>query len=322
MKILYFTDSHIRGNAPKSRLDDYFETCLKKHQEILDLARDHHVDAILHGGDLFDRPDVSIAVVSAFSKLLMDSPCPFYIVSGNHDIYGHNPETINRTMLGLLNNIGLVHLMNDESILLEGDCKVKIHGTPYRYGMDQEENRSRYILKEKGEEDYLVHVIHGFLMDKPIHESIAHTLVTDIQETSADVTLTGHYHTGFKTQEIDGKYFINPGSIVRIANNLSEIKRRPKVILLEFGENIQVQEIYLKSALPGEEVLDRSEIEQHQFKKAKLYEFQELIDASANFAKSDVFELIGEISAMGKVDDAIKKEAIRRLAQVQEEEDL
>lgn len=60
------------------------------------------VDYILHGGDLFDRPDIAISVVSTFAKIFKEAPAPIYIVSGNHDIYGHNPDTLNRTVMGLL----------------------------------------------------------------------------------------------------------------------------------------------------------------------------------------------------------------------------
>lgn len=320
MKFLYLTDSHLRATSPKSRLDNFFESSLLKHKEVFDLANKYEVDAVLHGGDLFDRPDVSIAVVSEFSKLLMDLKAPFYIVSGNHDIYGHNPETIPRTMLGLLNSIGLVHLIKDKPVVIEKDKKVKIYGTPYIYGMDRDDHKDAYIVQNRSDEDYILHIIHGFLIDKPINEVISHTLISDIVETKADITLAGHYHTGFKTQCIQGKYFINPGAIVRISNNLVEMKRRPKVVLINLEDGIQLEEIYLKSAKPGPEVLDRSEIEQHQFKKAKLHEFQELIEATTDFSKTDVFELIDEISSTNEISQEIREEALKRVSQVQESE--
>ncbi len=320
MKFIYFTDSHLRATSPKSRLDNFFESSLEKHKEVFDLANKYQVDAVLHGGDLFDRPDVSISVVSQFSKLLMNLLAPFYIISGNHDIYGHNPDTVQRTMLGLLNSIGLIHLLNEGPLIMDKDKKVKIYGTPYIYGMDREENRQRYIIKDRGDEDYVLHLIHGFLVDEPINEAIPHTLVSDIVETKADVVLTGHYHTGFKTQHINGKYFINPGAIARISNNLVEINRKPKIILITLEDEIHIEEIYLKSAKPGNEILDRTEIEQHRFKKAKLHEFQELIEATTDFSKTDVFELIEEIASTEKINQDVRSEALERVSQVQEAE--
>ena len=45
---------------------------------------------------------------------------------------------------------------------------------------------------------------------------MAYTLIDEILETEADVTLSGHYHAGFDTKCIDKKYFINPGSLVEL----------------------------------------------------------------------------------------------------------
>lgn len=321
MKLLYFTDTHIRGSAPKSRKDNFLETVLRKTEEVFQIAEKKDVDFILHGGDLFDRPDVSIAVVGEFAKVLRDMPRPMYIVSGNHDIFGHNPQTLPRTMLGFLNNLGFLHLLNDRTTILEkGDTRVQVTCAPYRYDMDRDPENAPYIVKEVDKScDFAIHICHGFLVDKPVHPEIPHTLIGDITDTKADITLAGHLHHGFKTQKIDGKYFINPGALVRISNSLVEMKRMPKVIYIELekGRDILIEEIYLKSARPAEEVLDRSEIEQHQFKKSKLHEFKEIIDSRGDFNKTDVFALLEEISKHENVPEKVKEEAFNRITQVQ-----
>ncbi|MDO5713482.1 MAG: metallophosphoesterase [Tissierellia bacterium] len=321
MKFLYFTDSHIRGTAPKSRKDDFFQTVLNKTREIFRIAKERDVDYMLHGGDLFDRPDISIAVVGEFAKVLMEMPCPLYIVSGNHDIYGHNPKTLSRTMLGFLSNLGFLELLNDKTtILSKGDTKVQITCAPYQFDMDKDPENKPYIVKSVDEScDFAIHICHGFLIDQPMHHGIPHTLISDIIDTKADITLSGHLHHGFKTQYINGKYFINPGAIVRISNSLREIKRRPKVLLLECnkGADIVIEEIYLKSAKPADEVLDRTEIEQHQFKKSKLHDFKEIVDSSGDFHKTDVFALLNEISDHENVPENVKEEAFQRITEVQ-----
>jgi len=53
-----------------------------------------------------------------------------------------------------------------------------------------------------------------------------------------------------------------PGSIVRISSSLTELERKPEVVYLEFNENgIHIEEIELKTARPGDEVLDREKLE-------------------------------------------------------------
>lgn len=321
MKFLYFTDSHIRGTNPKSRTDSFFHTLKIKLQEIQSVAREESVDYILHGGDLFDRPDVSISVMNEIIPILSGFSAPIYAISGNHDIYGHNPVTLPRTMMGLLDTLGIIHLINHRKILLKDEeTTVQLSGSPYIYGLDRDENRHLYIVKERDPQaDYAIHLVHGFLMAGEVKAVFSHTTIDHIKETKADLTLSGHLHDGFPLTEVDGKSFLNPGAMVRISNSMTELKRRPKYVIIDVRKakaTIDVRE--LKSALPGPEVLDRTEIEMHKFKRQELAEFKESIDRSGNYDRINFFDLLADISANEKLDPEIKKEAMKRIAQVQE----
>lgn len=319
MKLLYFTDTHIRGTNPRNRKDSFIDTIERKLIEITHIIIEHNVDFVLHGGDLFDRPDVSISVVSRFAKILSQIEVPFYIVSGNHDVYGHNPNTINRTMLGLLDALGIISTLNGEKIILKKeDLKVQLTGQPYIYDIDS--NKDYYLLKEKNPNvDYNIHMIHGMLMERPFIKGIPYTLVDDIKDTAADITLSGHYHSGFKTIETNGKYFINPGSMVRITNSIKEIDRKPKVILIDLEDTINIKSIVLKSALAGEEVLDRKEIENSIFKNERMHEFKQTINSAMNYEKLDINEVLLQVSNAEGIEDKVIEEALRRIAMVQME---
>lgn len=321
MKLLYLTDTHIRGTNPKNRKDSFIDTVENKLNEIVNLVDKYNVDFVLHGGDLFDRPDISISIVSRFVKTLAKIKVPIYLISGNHDIYGHNPETINRTMLGLLNVLGVINIINNKKIILEkNNIKVQLSGQPYIYDIDDTANLNYYILKEKNPDvNFSIHMIHGMLLDKPFIKGIPYTLVDDIKNTIADITLSGHYHSGFKTIEINNKFFVNPGSMVRVTNSLREIERKPKVILIDLNKTINIETIYLKSALPGEDVLDRKEIENSLFKNERMLEFKQTINAAMDYEKMDINEVLMEVSSADGVDDEVISEALRRIAMVQME---
>lgn len=317
MKLLFFTDTHIRGTTPKNRKDVFVDTIEQKLIEITNIIKENNVDFVLHGGDLFDRPDVSISIASKFAIILDQIKIPFYLISGNHDIYGHNPDTVNRTMLGLLDVLGVVKLINkDEKIILEkDDIKVQLTGQPYVYDMDIPSNISYYILDEVQDNvNFSIHMVHGMLLDKPFIKGIPYTLVDNIKSTLADITLSGHYHAGFKTIKIDNKYFINPGSMVRITNSLNEINRMPQVILIELNEQITIKQILLKSALTGTEVLDRKEMERSLFKNERMFEFKQTVNESLDFEKMDINEVLIEVSNAENVEDNVKIEALRRIA--------
>lgn len=318
MKLLYFTDTHIRGTNPKNRLDNFYQTLKNKFHEVIEIAKYENVDYILHGGDLFDRPDPSVSIVSDFAKIFNEFRVPIYIVSGNHDIFGHNPSTLDRTMLGLLCNLGILNLVNDRKIILEKDIKVQLTAAPYVYSMDSKENIKNYIVKEKDKTcKYAIHLTHGFLIDKPFLKEVSHTLISDIKDTCADITFGAHYHYGFPTQVIDDKYFINPGALVRISNSMAEINRKPKVNIIELSDEIKVKDVYLKTAKPGNEVLDRSEMERHKFKGMKINEFKEIIDSSVSLNNTDIFSLLNSIAKMDSIGADVINEAFKRVEKAQ-----
>ncbi len=320
LRLLYFTDTHIRGTNPKNRKDDFPQTLENKLNEIVKIVQSQGIDYVIHGGDLFDRPDISVSVVSRFSKILKSIEVPFYIVSGNHDIFGHNPLTVNRTILGLLHELDFLTIIheNQKIVLEKGDLKVQLTGNPYSYDIDTDLKRSGYILNDKSEDiDVAIHIVHGMLLDKPFIKGIPYTLLEDIKNTKADITLSGHYHSGFDTIEIEGKYFINPGALVRITNSLREIDRYPQVAVIDIGKNINIDYIKLESALNGEMVLDRSEVEKYVYKSERLYEFKQQIESALEFEKMDINDVLIEVSFAEGLSEEVKKEALKRIADMQ-----
>lgn len=318
MKILYFTDTHIRGTNPKNRMDNFTQALENKLLEIIKLIENLEIDYVIHGGDLFDRPDLSVAVVSKFARILRKITVPLYIVSGNHDIFGHNPKTIERTMLGLLNSLDFINVIEEgKRIVLEkGSIKVQLTGQPYIYDIDSF-SKNKYLLDSIDDEmDYSIHVVHGMLLDRPFIKGIPYTLIDDIKHTKADITLSGHYHAGFKDHLIDGKYFINPGSLVRITNSLEEISRRPKVIVIELYDTIKIEAIELQSAEDGNKVLNRDEIEKHIFKGEQLNQFKQIVESSIDFEKMDINDLLVEVSSSEGISSDVKEEALRRIAEI------
>ncbi|WP_394354667.1 metallophosphoesterase family protein [Paratissierella segnis] len=320
LRILFFTDTHIRGNNPKNRKDDFVKTLENKLLEIVKIINDNNIDYVIHGGDLFDRPDISVSIVSRFAKILKEIKIPLYIVSGNHDIFGHNPLTVGRTMLGLLNDLDFIHIIDDKEVIIleKNNIKLQLTGQPYTYDIDNPLNKDKYIVKEiKDNVNYSIHVVHGMLLDKPFIKGIPYTLLEDIKGTKADITLSGHYHNGFKTTIIDNKYFINPGSIVRITNSLREINRIPQVVMLDLNDKINIEYVPLKCAEEGELVLDRSEIEKHIFKGERILEFKQTIDSALNFEKMDINDVLLEVSSSEGVSEEVKLEALKRIALIQ-----
>jgi exonuclease SbcD len=320
MRILYFTDTHIRGTSPRSRTDDFQLTIRRKIEEVIEIAEREQVDFVLHGGDVFDRPNLSPAVVREFAQVFRRFRAPIYAIAGNHDIYGHNPSTIERTMLGLLDAFGTIRLIsNGQKVKLEKDgLVVQLSGQPFHYDLDKREVHLDYHVENECEAAYCIHMVHGMLVDRALPDGVPHTMVGDVWCDAVDILLSGHYHAGFPLQHRAGKYIVNPGALARINNHPSEIKRMPQVALIELGESIQISLIPLRSATSGEEVLDRSYIEKNMYRQEQLASFVQQIRSATDFQAVDVMDIIDEISRLNGIDEEVKFEAQRRIAIEQE----
>ncbi|QCX32297.1 metallophosphoesterase [Caloramator sp. E03] len=320
MKLLYFTDSHIRGTNPKSRKDNYIETLKEKFKEIVQVVYDENIDYVLFGGDLFDRPDLSLSIVNEFVIYLKELPFPIYSVLGNHDIFGQNPSTVGRTVLGILDTIGILKIINpNELIYLEKDgIRVQLSGSHYYYNIDTSSEKEGYIVKQKENCNYSIHIVHGMLLDRPFIKGVPHTLIDEVaNKTCADITLCGHYHTGYGIKKLYDKYFVNIGSISRISNTLSEIERIPAYLIIDIGKELKFNIKNLKCAKPGEEVFDKELLKREELKEQKINEFIQQINSYGNFEILNIEKIINEISIREKIPDDVKNEAIRRIGEAQ-----
>lgn len=319
MKFLFFTDAHIRGNNPSSRRDNFFETLKDKLSELVNVAQENKVKHVIFGGDLFDRPDISLAVVKDFIKIIKNFPLPLLCVIGNHDVYGQNPGTVNRTILGLLEELGIVEFLSNtpKVLITESNKTIQITGTHYYYDIDGTEKDS-YIVKEK-DCDFSIHVAHGFLLEKPFNNEVRYTLIDEIANlTLADITLVGHYHSGFGVKKYNGKYFVNPGAISRISNTVSEIYRIPSYAIIDIDKTINISISKLQCAKNGEDVLDREKLLIEQNKTILFNQFVHQITSYGNYEILKLENIISQIAEHEKLGNDIKKEALEKIALAQD----
>ena len=301
MRKLLFTDTHFRSTSPENSLEDIVETAKKKIEEVVQIANDYEVRAVLHGGDLFDIPNPGLSVMGEIISIMRKFKAPIYIINGNHDIYGHNIMTLNRTLLGFLSAIGMFDIINGRTVTIKDrNAVVNITGSGYQYNIDGLD-KSAYLVKKK-DCDVAIHMVHGMLLDKAAFPGTEYTLIDDIKDkTQADVTISGHYHLGFNEVHYKDKYFVNPGSLLRLSNHPSEISRMPKVLLIDIDGGINLKYITLKCAKAGYEVLDRSKIEEKKYRLQKLNNFLSDIKASS-ISRTDPYSILDSIIKSDEMD--------------------
>lgn len=301
-KFLLVGDWHLRGNNPRNRIDDYPAAAREKLREVFKIAVDQGVTAILQPGDIFDRPEVGIAVLLDYATILRESPVDIYCTLGNHDIYGYNTDSYYRTSLRLLEMlVPQLHVLGtptgDSQASL--DNKIVITATPYSRLMDVD--GYGYGPDIKLADDVInIHIAHGMLLDhKPPFDRYS-----DLYKvaTTANVVFTGHDHLGYGiyNRKADNVLFVNPGSLLRASASQNEMERTPRVSILSVDTTLRTWEadfINLECAKPGDEVLDRSAIEEAKERQYAMEQFSTLIQGhTGGKVLLDINQIIDQIA--------------------------
>lgn len=100
-------DSHLNENKVSSRLDNCLISVLDKMARLLEKH-----DYLLILGDFFNRPNMSIESLNYIIQFLGKYRGRIHTILGNHDAY-YRTLSLDKTAVGLLNNIGILELHLD-----------------------------------------------------------------------------------------------------------------------------------------------------------------------------------------------------------------
>ncbi len=310
-KILYFTDTHLQGKELSSRKDNFFMSILEKIEEIGEIANSINVDYVLFGGDWFSHPspsdEVIIKLIQALKKF---NARPIISILGNHDIEGRNPETYNRKSAKILEEAGVVKFLKDGEVFPPVDMEIEIHGINYRDGVD--ENPDFLRIKKRNINLIAIEMVHSYVL--PFKANFSCLSLEEVAGiTEADIILVGHYHDGYGIRRVDGKIFISPGSIAR--DSITQFDRIPQVVLLTI-KNTKVEPKLIKL----KRVKKREEIERKNLDDIDRVLFGEFFSSLTERENRsfDPERIIEMISKDEKVDDEVKREALRRYEEARE----
>lgn len=340
LKLLCIGDFHDGNKSPLARIDDFELAKKKLTDEINQIAKENNCQAILQLGDFLDKPkypyevmneiinrwkpEMPIQKIRAFQKGEISSleliqslknDIPLIGVVGNHELFGNSLNTLRKTSIYFLKEIGFMQLVDkDNPVILtdEEGFKVAITGSPYHNKMDHPDYVDDYIVEEKLA-DYHLHLVHGYASPVSFGSLFPHTLVENfIDKTKADYTLCGHDHIGFDLVEKEGKRVLNPGSPV--LTSADEIDRKPKVALIEITKDgIRTTMIPLKTGSNGREILSREHIDEKKGKKQKLEEIKSAVAKVGIEKKVSITDVIEDISKNKNIDEKIRQEVIERV---------
>ena len=224
--------------------------------QVRDLADQHRVDAILDGGDFFHVKDParnSHRLVGEVAEAHRKFPCPVYCIPGNHDITSNDLSTVDKQPLGVLFRTGVFRPLT-EAVFQKPGTKVTVHGYPYVTSRSGEWLRAR--------DGFTIAVIHALAAENPapgLDELFNEPVLrySDLVRAGGpDLFAFGHWHRDQGIVNLQGRTFINTGAASRGALSHENLKRQPKVVLIEVdGTDVACTPIPLELP-PPETVFD------------------------------------------------------------------
>lgn len=342
IKLLYFGDFHNDEKVPSSRIDNFVETRKKKIKEILQIAKEENVVALLEPGDFLNKPKISNSYLSELKKdwgftegniehILSDvllknkttkelikaiedcNRIPIIGTIGNHELIGASLKTYSDSAISQLVESGFIRLASKENpIILKDDdgTSVAITASPFDLDIDGDD-KSAYIVDEKLG-DFHIHMVHGMLMAKSFGNKFEHTTVQEIiYKTKADLTINGHDHIGYDPIYLDGKIAYNPGAPVRLSAEKKEMERKPKVTIIEIDKSgINLRDVYLQSAEDGNKVLSREHIDTKKIKNKKVAQMQSIINKAKIESSIDITDILKNIAKNKSLPEDVVKDSV------------
>lgn len=324
MRLLYATDFHGKAKNPVNRKDVYPLAFLRKLMEIANTCHVAKIDAVIIGGDLWDLPRVSPDLCGSAIEIIKSSNVPWYVVPGNHDVYGYNYDSLNYTMLGVMAKAEVITILNRKNpTVLSGEgFNISLQGQEHTRDLDHGNPDDYRVIIDPTCKWHIL-VAHGMVVDKPYIPEVPHTVVTDI-DSNADLVLLGHYHPGFNPIKVNNTMFINPGSALRVEASASD-NRIPQFVIIEATyEHLRYKMFPFRTAQKPEAVLDFSGKQQQKHQQAVLNSFKQKIIQSNAFSQTiDVDTALQMVinNPANNIDPALLTEARNELASTQQSKD-
>lgn len=307
--LVWRTDAHFADTIPSSRKDDWSETILKKLTEVGEIAKRVSADAVIDGGDFFDRKSPSRTSHRMMARIIETHqryPCPIYSCIGNHDcVYGDYRFLFQQPLETLFASKTFHRLYDKHEAFFEADgCTVRVVGVPY-HGVVYDRERFSSVVKK--DEDYLVVVGHVLASQQggSMFEGEDILPYSFLEDLDADVFMFGHWHKDQGITEINnGKWVVNTGSLSRGSLSQDNLERKPCCVVLRFSsEGLSFERVNLTIA-SAEDIFDLETKEKEEVRKFVLDKF--IGDLKDAFEKTNRLGVIDKIRDLD-IPDRIKE---------------
>jgi len=261
MKFLLLSDCHLLYEKPRARLDDTFQTGLKKMSFVLDYAS-HNNCTVLTAGDLLDSPR-SWYLLVAYMSLFREKDVPIYTIFGQHDQYFRSKKALSLEAFSIAGLVGILDCKERAPFGLVG--KINVYGCGYGEEIPEVVNKNNLNIL----------IIHKMIVGKKLWPSQENYIYAEDflkKHEEFYLILCGDAHQKFYFEK--GKRIIcNTGPMIRKSVDLWD--HEPGFWVYDTKETtMNWVEIPHK---PAEEVLSRKHIEDEKQVNKMLENFVQAV---------------------------------------------
>ena len=221
--ITLLADTHFQDGRPVGRKDDYYQAQLSKFDWCLRQA-----PVMLHAGDFFHHPKCSHKLLCDLIYLIREAGTEVIVVPGQHDLIGHNLDSIWETPLGVLAEAGVVRLLlhKEESVWVP-DERSELVVYPAPFGWDWP--------GQPQEDEFSVLLIHRLILG-PNEEGLFPGAAADDcrrlldDNPLFDLIVSGDNHVHFAFAGSKGNKIFNSGSMMRRSRD--QMSHKPRLGLI------------------------------------------------------------------------------------------
>ena len=243
-KFLHYNDFHLAGVIPRHRTDDFPRTLIEKLGETYSVAESNDCEFVTFGGDFFNTHRIfSYELISSAIDIIGGSKLKTYCCIGEHDLYGHSPDTYPTSTLAFF----VRHCPN--MVIIRDPIDL---GEICLHAKHEWENTYEAMKRPIDTSKLNILVCHELLTDRKAIFDVIQT--SSLKPCPYDMVVSGDLHCGFEPHEVGDTWFVNPGSLARRA--LDDASRWPQVAIIEIEKgkipNIEIRR--LECAKAGDEV--------------------------------------------------------------------